>query len=333
MGQSWKTIASQILTYLARIPAQVGGKLPVDATIGSSALPTGAATEQGLDDILAKLSADPATQTTLAAILAKIIAAPATEAKQLADGHNVTVDNAVGSAVYVQPGTSAEFPLPAAQVSTLTPPAAITGFATSDKQPALEGTDKAKVSLYVKKSANGDSVLTLGKTADADSLPVTLSTETIAALVGLLTSSPASITLDEDGTARNPIELWKAIKNMQIDGNASLVSILAQLVTKKVQLHANIDISQATAYTAIAAPSAGYRIRLTQLCLMSGAATPVNSEIGIKSASTLLKTVKGAAIVLDFPEHCNLGTAEALVLLATTADRIVGGVDYYVEAI
>jgi hypothetical protein len=42
--------------------------------------PTGAATEQGLDDILAKLSADPATQTTLAAILAKIIAAPATEA-------------------------------------------------------------------------------------------------------------------------------------------------------------------------------------------------------------------------------------------------------------
>lgn len=44
--------------------------------------PTGAATEQGLDDILAKLSADPATQTTLAAILAKIIAAPATEANQ-----------------------------------------------------------------------------------------------------------------------------------------------------------------------------------------------------------------------------------------------------------
>lgn len=39
-------------------------------------------TEGLLDDILTKLSADPATQTTLAAILAKIIAAPATEAKQ-----------------------------------------------------------------------------------------------------------------------------------------------------------------------------------------------------------------------------------------------------------
>jgi len=56
------------------------GELSVN--IDSSALPTGAATEQGLDDILAKLSADPATQTTLAAVLAKIIAAPSTEAKQ-----------------------------------------------------------------------------------------------------------------------------------------------------------------------------------------------------------------------------------------------------------
>lgn len=53
-----------------------------DVDVLSSALPTGAATEQGLDDILAKLSADPATQTTLAAILAKIIAAPSTEANQ-----------------------------------------------------------------------------------------------------------------------------------------------------------------------------------------------------------------------------------------------------------
>ena len=33
----------------------------------------------------------------------------ATSAGQLADGHNVTIDNAAGSAVYVQPGTSASF--------------------------------------------------------------------------------------------------------------------------------------------------------------------------------------------------------------------------------
>jgi hypothetical protein len=66
---------------------------------------------------------------------------------------------------------------------------------------------------------------------------------------------------------------------------------------------------------------------------MSGASTPVNSEVAIKSGSTIIKTVKGASIALDFPEHCNLGTDEALVLLPTTADRIVGGVDYYVEAV
>jgi hypothetical protein len=79
------------------------------------------ATQTTLAAVLAKLTSDPATQTTLAAILAKIIAAPATEAKQLPDGHNVTV-------------TNTEYPLPAAQVTTLTPPAAITGFATSAKQ-------------------------------------------------------------------------------------------------------------------------------------------------------------------------------------------------------
>jgi len=60
------------------------GRYIGNVKVDSSALPTGAATEQGLDDILAKLSSDPATQTTLAAILAKIITAPATEAKQTA---------------------------------------------------------------------------------------------------------------------------------------------------------------------------------------------------------------------------------------------------------
>jgi hypothetical protein len=53
-----------------------------EVVVKTSALPSGASTEQGLDDILAKLSSDPATQTTLAAVLSKIIAAPATEAKQ-----------------------------------------------------------------------------------------------------------------------------------------------------------------------------------------------------------------------------------------------------------
>jgi len=104
-------------------------------------------------------------------------------------------------------------------------------------------------------------------------------------------------------------------------------------VNRSVQLHANIDFSSASAQTIIAAPAAGNRIRLCQLVLISGAASPVNSEVAIKSGSTTIKTVKGSSVVLDFPEHCNLGTAEALVLQATTADRVIGGVDYYVEAV
>lgn len=60
------------------IPAtRMLGKVAIDqvtananeVVVKTSALPSGAATEQGLDDILAKLSADPATQTTLASAL------------------------------------------------------------------------------------------------------------------------------------------------------------------------------------------------------------------------------------------------------------------------
>lgn len=123
-----------------------------------------------------------------------------------------------------------------------------------------------------------------------------------------------------------------ATEAKQDSTNASLSSIDVKL-SEKAQLHANIDFSSASAQTIIAAPGAGSRIRICQLLLMSGAASTVNSEVAIKSGSTTIKTVKGASIALDFPEHCNLGTAEALVLQATTADRIIGGIDYYVEAV
>ena len=63
-------------------PVAVNDSGHVQSDILSSALPSGAATQATLAEVLAKLSSDPATQTTLAAILAKIIAAPSTEAKQ-----------------------------------------------------------------------------------------------------------------------------------------------------------------------------------------------------------------------------------------------------------
>ena len=190
----------------------------------SSALPTGAATEQGLDDILAKLSADPATQTTLAAVLAKIIAAPSTEAKQ------DLIITALG----------------------------------------LIGTE----------ATTGD---------------IKTATEALAALIS--------------------------------------AGALSVSLTPKVLLYAPIDFSSASAHTIIVAPGAGKRIRLTRLSLMSGSDPQVNVEIALKSGATLIETMKGAAMVSDYHEHRNLGTNEAFVVQCTSADRVIGGVDYYVEAV
>lgn len=115
----------------------------------------------------------------------------------------------------------------------------------------------------------------------------------------------------------------------------NIQSILDTLLTfgKKVQLHANIDFSTVDAHEIIIAPGAGRRIRICHLLIMTTASTADNSEVLIKSGSTIIKTVVGPSVQLDFSEHCNLGTNEPLVLKAKAADRVVGGVDYYVEAV
>ena len=114
----------------------------------------------------------------------------------------------------------------------------------------------------------------------------------------------------------------------------NIQSILDTLLTfgKEIQLHANIDFSTVDAQTIIAAPGASNRIRICHLLIMTTASTANNSEVLIKSGSTTIKTVVGP-VALDFSEHCNLGTNEALVLKAEAADRVVGGVDYYIEAV
>ena len=104
-------------------------------------------------------------------------------------------------------------------------------------------------------------------------------------------------------------------------------------VTPKVQIQVPIDISSASAQTLIAAPGAGNRIRLTRLSLMSGSNPQVNVEIALKSGVTTIETVRGVAMVFDYPEHRNLGTNEAFVVQCTSADRVIGGADYYVEAV
>lgn len=117
------------------------------------------------------------------------------------------------------------------------------------------------------------------------------------------------------------------------DTAAGDFSDISAKLTQKVQLHANIDFSSASAQTIIAAPGAGNRIRLTRLSLSSGSNPQVNVEIALKSGATTIETVRGDAMVFDYPEHRNLGTNEAFVVQATTADRVIGGVDYYIEAV
>ena len=116
---------------------------------------------------------------------------------------------------------------------------------------------------------------------------------------------------------------------------ADIILIKADVakLPQKVQFHENIDFSSDSAQTIIDAPVAGNRIRLTRLSLSSGSNPQVNVEIALKSGATTIETVRGDAMVFDYPEHRNLGTNEAFVVQATTADRIIGGVDYYVEAV
>lgn len=228
------------------------GELIVNAD--SSALPTGAATEQGLDDILAKLSADPATQTTLAAVLAKIIAAPSTEAKQ------DLIITALGLI-----GTEAT---------------------SGDIKTAVEA-----LAVATPDTASGD-----------------------------LASMSADL-----GTIQADIATVKA--------DIALIKADVAEIPQKVQLPVAIEISSASDQMIIAAPGAGKRIRLTRLSLMSGSNPQINVEIALKSGVTTIETVRGTVMVFDYPEHRNLGTNEAFVVQCTSADRVIGGLDYYVEAV
>ena len=117
------------------------------------------------------------------------------------------------------------------------------------------------------------------------------------------------------------------------DTAAGDFSDISNKLTQKVQFHENIEFSDASAQTIIAAPGVGKRIRLTRLSLSSGSNPQVNVEIALKSGTTTIETVRGDAMVFDYPEHRNLGTDEAFVVQCTTADRVIGGVDYYVEAV
>ena len=139
---------------------------------------------------------------------------------------------------------------------------------------------------------------------------------------------PKALECTDEGLLKVDTELTATIDPAGLATEATLAKTL-----QKVQLHANINFSSASAQPIIAAPGTGKRIRLTRLSLVSGSDPQVNVEIALKSGATTIETVKGAAMVFDYPEHRNLETNEAFVVQCTTADRVIGGVDYYVEAV
>lgn len=110
---------TQIVDALGSAVSVTGNKLDVNASIDTTGLA-----------LAANQQTDALTNAELRATAVPVaesnpidISGLATSAKQLPDGHAVEVNN-----------FPVDYPLPAAQVSTLTPPAAITGFATSAKQ-------------------------------------------------------------------------------------------------------------------------------------------------------------------------------------------------------
>lgn len=181
-----------------------------------------------------------------------------------------------------------------------------------------------------------------GGASQTTDIKVTLDSESVA-VTGPLTNAEltaqALATEATLGTMQADIALMKAdLGTIQADlatvkADIALIKADVAEIPQKVQLPVAIEFSSTSDQTIIAAPGVGKRIRLTRLSLMSGSDPQVNVEIALKSDATTIETVKGAAMVFDYPEHRNLGTNEAFVVQATTANRIIGGVDYYVEAV
>ena len=139
---------------------------------------------------------------------------------------------------------------------------------------------------------------------------------------------PKALECTDEGLLKVDTELTATIDPTGLATETTLAKTL-----QKALLYAKIDFSSASAQTIIAAPGAGNRIRLTRLSLSSGSTPQVNVEIEMRSGASPIETVKGSVMTFDYPAHRNLGTNEAFVVQCTTADRVIGGVDYYIEAV
>ena len=199
--------------------------------------------------------------------------------------------------------------------------------------------------LYGKKTSDGlpkalectdDGMLKVDTELTATIDPTGLATEATAgdiktAVEALAVATPDTASGDLASMSADLVAIQSDIAAVKAD--IALIKADVAEIPQKVQLPVAIEFSSTSDQTIIAAPGVGKRIRLTRLSMLSGSNPQVNVEVALKTGSTTIETVKGAAMVFDYPEHRNLGTNEAFVVQCTTADRVIGGVDYYIEVV
>ena len=333
------------------------GMLKVDTELTATIDPAGLATEATAADVKTAVEAlAVATPDTAAGDLADINTAAASIDGKLPAlvGGKIPVDASVSiDSVDIGDVDITEFPagnlgqqakaasLSVAPATDITDPTYIGDVKFGEELPA--GTQLiGKVGIDQTTPGTTNLVNVDGGASQTTDIKVTLDSESVA-VTGPLTNAEltaqALATEATLGTMQADIALMKAdLGTIQADlatvkADIALIKADVAEIPQKVQLPVAIDFSSASAQTIIAAPGEGNRIRLTRLSLSSGSTPQVNVEIEMRSGASPIETVKGSAMVFDYPEHRNLGTNEAFVLQCTTADRVIGGVDYYIEAV
>jgi len=290
-----------------KLPALVGGKIPVDASVSVDSIDIG-------DVDITEFPAGNLGQQLKAASLSVAPATDITDATYIGDvkfGEELPAGTQLVGKVGIDQTTPGATNL-----------VNVNGGASQ--------TTDIKVTL------DSESVTVTGPLTDAQLTTQALAKE--STLGSVKTAVEALVVATPDTAASDLASMRADLGTIQADlatvkADVILIKTDVAKLTQKVQLHAAIDFSSASDKTIIAAPGVGKRIRLTRLSLSSGSNPQVNVEVVLKTGSTTIETVKGAAMVFDYPEHRNLGINEAFVVQATTADRVIGGVDYYVEAV
>lgn len=122
-------------TNTTAISTNIGAKADASATTDTGTFSLISLFKRLLEKVTTLVAKDFSTETTLSALNTKIPASPATSGKQDTGNTSLaSLDTKLPAQGQALAAASTPVVLPAAQISTLTPPAAITGFATSAKQ-------------------------------------------------------------------------------------------------------------------------------------------------------------------------------------------------------